>query len=530
MAWLRGAARVLERHTLAVLVALDVLVRLSAALRPLRYLDGLTIPDDAYLSLTIARGFARGLGPFFETGFTSGFQPLYVFLVTPLFWIFPHDALAPVRGALLLLVVCDVLALVLLWRFLGLIVRSNLAAAVAALAWVLSPYALQTTLNGLETTLAFALLVATFLALELHARAAHAAEAAGLAIGTGVVLGLAAFARVDALLAAPVIAVGLFANGRRRGTGWRAAAAAPLAAGAGAFAIYLPWVLYLHRATGDWLPVSGRALHAMGLADVGNAPGWRSLYQPMLVRALNVLARKDAFPLALILLLLAALAWLRPRAGWLELARRAGPLAPAAAFGALLLVAYVSTVYAGWYYPRYFFPWMLPLLLLLAVLVDACVERLAESPARGALAAVLVAVVVIGNVAQPPFRKTFRSIDDTSLGYMNVGLWTRAHFPPGTVIGGLQCGAMAYFADSLVVVNLDGVVNREAYAALRRRQLTDYIRAAGIRYVIGQREDRPYLLAATARPRPDDLVPLGRAGTFSTQNDGWTLYRVGGEP
>src|SRR4029077_1279069 len=160
----------------------------------------------------------------------------------------------------------------------------------------------------------------------------------------------------------------------------------------------------------------------------------------------------------------------------------------------------------------------------------ACVERLASSPARATLAAALVAIVGIGNVAQPPVRKTFASTDDVTLGYMNVGLWTDAHFPAGTVIGGLQCGAIAYFADSLVVVNLDGVVNREAYIALRRHRPTDYIRETGVRYVIGQREDRPYLLGATAHPRPDDLVPLGRAGRFSTQNDGWTLYRVGGDP
>jgi hypothetical protein len=74
-----------------------------------------------------------------------------------------------------------------------------------------------------------------------------------------------------------------------------------------------------------------------------------------------VLVRKDAFPLTLIVLLLGTLAGLRPRGGWREFARRTGPLAPSAAFGALLLVAYVSTVYAGWYYPRYFFPWLLPL-------------------------------------------------------------------------------------------------------------------------------------------------------------------------
>jgi hypothetical protein len=48
-------------------------------------------------------------------------------------------------------------------------------------------------------------------------------------------------------------------------------------------------------------------------------------------------------------------------------------------------------------------------------------------------------------------------LDDTTLGYMNVGLWTRAHFPAGTVIGGLQCGDGVLRGQSRLV-NLDGVV------------------------------------------------------------------------
>ncbi len=510
---------------LAGLVGLDLALKLSAALRPLRLLDGLTIPDDAYLSLTISRGLAHGLGPWYGTGPTSGFQPLYVLLTAPFHWLFPGDPDAVVRASLILLVAADVLALVLLWRLLRLVLRTRFAAGAVALAWVLSPYVLHTTLNGLETTPAFTTLVAFFLALERVRRAADAFARTRRIVAAGALLALAVFARVDALAAAPVAAGCLFAWSRGRGEPWRSGLRDAALAGAVALACYLPWMVWLRAATGDWFPVSGAALHAMGVANVGHEPGWRNYWGPMAARALDVLARRNAFPIALAGLLAVTLALARVPAR--ELGARLRPAAPAALFAATLLAAYVAWLNAGWFYPRYFFPVLLPLLLVCGAGLDLLAGRFAAHPARRALAAAVLALVVAGNVLQPPFARTWLSRNDRTLGYRNAGLWARGRFPAGTVIGALQSGAIGYYADSLVVVNMDGVVNRAAYEALRARRLSDYLRDSGARYLLGMREDPAYLEAGTARPRPGELVLLGRMGDFTTGPDPWFVWRVG---
>ncbi|MEK7250053.1 MAG: hypothetical protein AAB209_06475, partial [Bacteroidota bacterium] len=72
-----------ENVVVWALLAINVCIRCIVAARPLEYLDGLTIPDDAYLSLTIARNIAKGLGPLYGFEYTNGFQPLYVFLMVP---------------------------------------------------------------------------------------------------------------------------------------------------------------------------------------------------------------------------------------------------------------------------------------------------------------------------------------------------------------------------------------------------------------------------------------------------------------
>jgi len=67
-----------SRWLLAVVVAGCLLARLWMASRPIEQIDGLTIPDDTYLSLTVARNLAAGKGPLYGEGFTNGFQPLWV--------------------------------------------------------------------------------------------------------------------------------------------------------------------------------------------------------------------------------------------------------------------------------------------------------------------------------------------------------------------------------------------------------------------------------------------------------------------
>ncbi|MCI0567883.1 MAG: hypothetical protein L0Z52_06795, partial [Acidobacteria bacterium] len=57
--------------------------------------------------------------------------------------------------------------------------------------------------------------------------------------------------------------------------------------------------------------------------------------------------------------------------------------------------------------------------------------------------------------------------------------------------GAFQSGTLGYFSKSQVI-NLDGVVNRDAARALRERRMVPYIREEGIEAVI----DWPWILEA----------------------------------
>src|SRR5215468_3784267 len=107
------------RAAVALLLVLDLGLRAAVALRPLERIDGLTVPDDAYLSLSLARAIGRGEGPRYGLGYTNGFQPLYVFLMAPDYALLPREPERPVHVALGLLALCDVLTLAVLLALAG---------------------------------------------------------------------------------------------------------------------------------------------------------------------------------------------------------------------------------------------------------------------------------------------------------------------------------------------------------------------------------------------------------------------------
>jgi len=517
------AAGLGERLLLAAILAANLALRLALQLRPLEFLDDLAIPDDAYLSLTIARNIAHGLGPLYGLAPTNGFQPLYVLLMVPVFALVPHDPGIPVHAALALLALFDTAALFLLIRLVSRLSVSRAAPFITALAWLVHPYAILTSLNALETSIAFFFLVSLFLALDRLRDAPAALARPAVPFGIGLLLGVAALARIDSLLVTPVLVAVFLALRARVALPWPRLAAALAAAMLGALLAMLPWLVYSWRWTHDLLPVSGRALRYLSLSSVAHRPTFANFYGPLLARATGVVARKNVLLLALMLPLGAGLFGLG--VGTREASRRLARLLPALAFGLLLFAAYAGVVFGPWHFARYLFPLTLVVLLCFAALVDLWVCALPEGPRRTAFVWAIVLIVVSGSIVQPSFRRLLAPRFGGTWGYRRIGLWAEQNFPPGARVGGSQTGALGYFADRLVVVNLDGVVNRECYDAMRGGRMLDYIRRVELRDLVWQ-DDIELIARESSRTRPGTITRVRRIEGFETWGASWYLYRV----
>ena len=192
--------------------------------------------------------------------------------------------------------------------------------------------------------------------------------------------------------------------------------------------------------------------------------------------------------------------------------------------GVLLFAAYAGVVFGPWHFARYLFPLTLAVLLLFATLADLWLGALAGR-ARTAFGLALALAVILGSVAQPAFQRLIAPRFGGTWGYRRIGLWARDHFPPGAVIGGSQTGALGYFADRLTVVNLDGVVNRDCYDAMRAGRMLDYVRRAGVRDLVWQ-DDIELLARESPRMRPTAVTRIGRVPGFETWGASWYLYRL----
>ena len=295
--------------------------------------------------------------------------------------------------------------------------------------------------------------------------------------------------------------------------------------GGAALLVYLPWLAYSWAWTHDLFPVSGRALRHLALSSVEHRPTFENLYGPMLERGLGVVARRSALHWGLLVPLALGLLVLRPRDLGTEIRRRLVAVAPALAFAALLFAAYTLVVFGPWHFPRYFFPITLVPVLLFGGLADLWLTNLPAGRARAGGAALLAALVIAGSVAQPAFRRMVAPGFEGTWGYRRIGLWARGHFAPGDTVGGSQTGALGYFADRLTVVNLDGVVNRECYEAMRQGRMLDYIRRVGVRDLVWQ-DDIELIARESGATRPAAVTRAGRIDGFETWGAPWYLYRL----
>ena len=507
---------------LVVLLALNFAIRSYVALRPLANIDGLTIPDDAYLSLTVSRNIAGGHGPQYGGQYTNGFQPLYVFLMVAVFKAIPHDDVVPVHLALLLMSVFDTLTLLLLFRFVRRLSRSPFIPILIALLWIAHPRIIGIATNGLETALACFFVTWVLSYFHEYFSKGQPPPGARKCIALGVLLGMAMLARIDCiLLAAIVIAAFLWIQRRAQQIGL---ASAVLVAGS-ALLVYAPWLVYSFAYTGDFYPVSGSAVRLMSLAAVDPSTTSASFYVSMGQAALRAVAGQNEPLVYLLAGLLVVFLAFRHR---LAMPSRGNITAIVVAwiFAASLGSAYVLYIFGPHFFDRYLHPVRVPLLLTIALLLDALFPLIERAAVQAGVALVVAGLVIATQCHDPYFQSLLFGKDTQSLGYRNLGLWAKSTFPAGTVIGGSQTGAVGYFANNLKVVNLDGVVSKPCYESLVRHENLEYVRKEGVQYVFGWKVNFAFLVRMSKGFKPGDITDVKPILGFRSWNADWYVGRV----
>jgi hypothetical protein len=458
--------------------------------------------DDSFYSLGIARNIALGQG-WTHDGLhvTNGFQPLFVFMMIPFYWILPRDGtLIPVLvllGQAVLNSTTGWLLFRLTEQRLG--SRSGLLVAVI---WSFSPYIING-INALETPLSpLGMMLIVYLYLNRW-RAKLSGNAPGRsAIELGVALGLLLLIRIDTVVFVGLLLLDLayrLLNTRPRHGFMSLMATAVIS---GSFALAWFGLSYLNTGRLDF--DSGTATRLRSIAAYDGP----DIVYTHFAQLRTILASHTASPLfpwidqnvvnlvLSLLLLLGVGIW-----GWWQAPYRrrqqwrwfGGDLAFFWLLIVLLPAAYITYQYTLWMWGRYFYPLTLPLLLLFAAAIEmglTGVDARTRRPAlaNGLLGGVIVLYLILLPFSQPLYDNPIRGTPqdrDTAAQFAAVD-WLQSNAESGTRAAAFQSGILAYFTD-IPVVNLDGVVNHEALDFFIRGDILDYVATKEVTYLLDWR-------------------------------------------
>lgn len=532
------------RRRAADTIAIAGVVTYTAAIVVLLLANRVAVTaDDGYYYFTIARNLAAGRGFTFDgVSATTGFQPLWLFVLLPVFRLFgePHAALAAAIAVQAVLWAAAAAAIYALARQLFDRWCSLLVCGV----WV--SLTSRVALSGLEFSLqSFLLAVAAYLYVSRFARHRRPPVAAHLALGT--LCGILMLARLDAALLALVLAAFRLAAERRepkRDVALRwAAFAAPVALCTAAYA-----ALMLHI-SGHLLPISAvvkrdwsRRLLALDADAISG--GWlmaKAHHLTVPLRGFTSDWYYESLVLgvfgALLVTLAAVIAGHRPSGR--RLRQVLAPLAPFIAYGALDFLVFALFLHRGLSYSAWYYA-VQPVVagIVVAAVTDVARRSLAGSSPTAARrrSAALVPVVAIVLVLMHTAAGlgTWIAQEHSNPArhvYLDAAAWIAANLPADAVVGAWNAGTVGYWSGRRVV-NLDGVVNDWAFFRQGRHDLCGYWQSAGVTYLVDVFDGDEALSAVPTLPAyracRDRLDPVGRDDRYATT---WSLraFRIARE-
>jgi hypothetical protein len=506
--------RFCRQAAFALLIA-GGLLRILISCRDIAMLDTLLFPDDTYLSLGIARNIALGRGSTFDGEvLTNGYQPLYVWLMVPVYLLFPDDRVLPIHLALIMLSLAALLTGWLLYRIASRLGRPWHGLVVLAI-YLFDPGMLRHSLNGLETGLALLGLAATTDWYLTRIRGRRAIPARHLLV-LGVLAGLSVLARIDqAIFLAAVACDRLLEQ-----CSWRAAWQL-LLVGAVALAINLPWLMYGLSIGSGLLTDSGSAVHYNALTQVNSLTGYMLALFLLFLVSLTTPLSNLVLLIAGILAFVASRRRYRRKPQWLLAGlQRLRPLRAGVIFCLLTLLAYWLYIPAYWFFDRYMQPAAL-FLLLFGVLMLPDPEALGARRRR-ALGWATVGTTALMAGLSLRLLITTPKVD----GYLQVARWANQNLP-GQNLASYQIGAIGYWAEGVRIFDLDGVVDRTALAARREGRLGAELQRRDGHWLLdwnnppGLASDNIRDMVRLQRPLPPEVKSWGAS---------WYLFRVEPSP
>ncbi len=431
--------------------------------------------DDSYYYFQIARNLAAGKFSTFDGGITrtNGYHPLWLFLITPFYWVLDKEAALFGIKAFEIMLIAGGVALI------------ALAARLARLPWILlfallpMLYQHHALFLGLEAAAGLFMLGLFFLTLMLYARDPARRKWPLSAAAFALPWVRLEYVAISLTATAALCLIEWSWQERPPGTSWKELvrsipplkAVVPLLAAGASILVYFA---YNGLVFGGIVPVSGATKQAW--SELRWVDGQYSLARKF-QDILQIPAFDHELLVALGICICSPLVWWfirrsRTREDWLLLIFLVGVLSLAAGHLAKFAqtVLTVAPRWAG--YPWYFAPAYLMMALFPIVgcyVAVHFIRRLVGPKSRRTVNIMSTAIVIFGAVfllAKASFTEPFdyvnwqgkvSNLNFWSANFMGTLVMNRL-LPEDSIVGSWDAGFLGYFSD-FPVVNLDGLVN-----------------------------------------------------------------------
>ncbi len=463
-----------------------------------------TIPDDAFYYFQISRNIANGNNVSFDgENLTNGFHPLWIALLTPIHFFVDDPELA-VHLGLSLGALLGAATVVLVFLAVESLTENRWAALAGSTLFAIHPMVVADSVNGMETAVAvFTIALTTLLFVRMATRSDEPSR--GQFIWLGVSAGFMLLARTDTIFILALLLLYFAVRERSMAGIW-----GPAVAGGVAMLVVAPWAIWSLVTFGTVIQVSGVAVSDVQRQAFLEANGdafttqitqsWdvtRAVFADALRQYIAVPKAPMLLASGIVLLLMAAVPFAPHRS---RFRRQMGiVLVPVAGIVVMLLFHSAIRWFArGWYFaPLGLFGAVtlgVMVAFMLGVLADVGVpgrsdemKRVSASWLPAGTFAVILAVAV---VFYGPQRPDDFVVEHPHLrNQLEAARWLEANTQPEARIGSFNAGILGYFSDR-TVVNLDGVVNEDAYRARRDGMMRRYICERDIRYLVDLGLDR----------------------------------------
>jgi hypothetical protein len=473
------------------------------------------LPDDAFYYFSLARNIASGKGIVIAGSDipTTGFQPLWGFILTALYLIFGSLSssqlivLAQFIGA-----VAGIISGWLLYR-LTLRVSGNSSTALLVLGtFCLSPQVIRHNLNGMETSLT---ILAVIVVIILFVTFWDRSTTPGQAFLSGLSCGLAILTRMDVslLIAIALVLYAVRGFNKKIWRSWVEAIRSLLIFGAGCLLPLVPW-LWLGVSLGKGLiPESGGSIRVLGLVinhlkplspleSILSAPlvyipfyaqnaidftfAWIRQVPVLLPVSIPLytlfgigLVSKMMCVIAALVIVLVIYAAYRD-SNYVLLGMSGLWLFTATG----MALAYSIFITGQWFYHRYS-AWMAivaNMLIIMAGIRYVIPKRheLKTVIAGGLVIAAAFGALVWGGSYRWLIAGKSAVPDD---GWYRASQYVSEELPSQAKVGVFSAGLIGYYAPQ-PVIPLDGKVSREARTAILTRSMFDYLCRQNIAYIV----------------------------------------------